>query len=461
MKTTIHFYLVFILISCAYKSAFAQGFVQINAEQNGKQVTLSANQVLELRLPCNPSTGYAWYLRNNNNEIIRQADGIIEQTGNWEFIADRPMAGTPGQQIIRFIGIERGEADLHLAYMQPWSEAQPRQQYSLSVISEGAYTGTYKAPVPVAAKSEKINRSGSVPLPAKFSWLDEKIMTPITSSVCGSSWAFAACGQFEANIKRFDHVTRNLSEQWLINCDEDKYNCDGGMYPGNMFQKYGAVYEYDAPFKGTNGECKSPYPYHEKILGFVDIGATPTVAQLKEAIYTYGPVWAEVTAGNNFSTYMSGILIASDPGEVNHAIVLVGWNDSTESFVLRNSWGSAWGEQGYMRIKYGTNRVGEHAFGMIYKDPATSIQETADLKNAISIYPNPSVDDKLIIQLKQAGEANTQLAITIQDMQGRIVFKQDTKSDTTVEVNTHAFSKGVYVVTIASDTQSENYKIVK
>lgn len=461
MKTIHYIPLVFILISCSYRSASAQGFVRIQAEQNGKQIAITSNQVLEVRLPCNPSTGYAWYLRNSNNEVIREADGIVEQIGNWEFIADRPdpMPGAPGQQIIRFTGKAAGTANLHLAYIQPWSGEAPLQQYSVAVSSEGAYTGNYNAPAETT--TEILHLPSSSALPAKFSWLDEKIMTPVPSSVCGSNWAFAACAQFEANIKRLDHVTRNLSEQWLINCDEDKYNCDGGYYPGNMFQKYGAVYEADAPFKGTNADCKSPYPYHEKITGFSDMGQTPTIEQLKQAIYTYGPVWAEVTVGNNFNSYHSGILTQSDPGEVNHAIVLVGWNDSTESFVLRNSWGPGWGEQGYMRIKYGISRVGEHATYMVYKDPTTGIDQTPLFDNIASIYPNPAIEDHFTIQLNRMQDNNTQLSITVQDVQGRTLFGQDAKPNTKVVVDTHTFSKGVYLVTIVSGAQRATYKMIK
>jgi predicted secreted protein len=461
MKKTNYFYLAFILVSCSWMNSSAQNFVQINAEQNGKQVTIAADQVLEVQLPAQPSTGYGWYLRNSNNEITRQA-GIVEQVGNWEFTSDNPKnsIGATGKQIIHLIAKEAGNADLHFAYVKPWSQESPLQEYNVSVVSEGAYIGSYKAPAEI--KAEEITLSKSSALPAKFSWKDENKLTAVKNQAsCGSCWAFAACGQFEANIKRFDNVTRDLSEQWLVNCDKDYDGCGGGMYPGNMFQKYGAVYEADAPYKGKDGTCASSYTYHEKIISFKEIATTPTTSQIKEAIYTYGPVWAGVVAGNNFSAYSSGVFTKSDAGELNHAILLVGWDDATSSWVLRNSWGASWGESGYMRIKYGTCQVGAQGTYMVYKDPATGIDETKAFESIATIYPNPSVDDKLTIQLNRMEDNNATLNVTIHDVQGRVIVKQDAKPNTKMEISTQAFSKGMYFVTVASEAQSANYKIVK
>lgn len=462
MKKTNYFYLALILVSCSFMNAFGQDFVKISSEQNGKQVAIAADQVLEVQLPSNPSTGYGWYLRNSNNEIVREMNGIVEQVGNWEFISgnSKNTMGASGQQIIRFIGKAAGNVTLNFAYVRPWSEEAPLQEYNISLTSEGAYTGSYKAPAEVKAEETKLSKSNA--LPAKFSWKDQNALTSVKNQgSCGSCWAFAACGQFEGNIKRFDNQTRDLSEQWIVNCDKEFDGCGGGMYPGDMFQKYGAVYEADAPYKGKDGTCAASYTYHEKIISYKEIATTPTTDQIKEAIYTYGPVWAGIVAGNNFSAYSSGVFSKSDAGDLNHAILLVGWDDASSCWVLRNSWGASWGEQGYMRIKYGTCKVGAQGTYMVYKDPTTGIDETPAFANIASVYPNPSTDDKFTVQLNRMEDNNAQLTITINDVQGRVIYKQDAKPNTKVEINTQAFSKGMYFVTVASETQSANYKVVK
>lgn len=462
MKKSNYFYLVVVLISYSFMNANAQNFVQINKDQNGQQVTIASDQVLEVQLPFNPSTGYAWYLRNDNNEIVRQAAGVVEQVGDWQAVSDSrsQTIGSPRKQIIRFVGKAAGAVNLNFVCIRPWSDEAPLDKYNVSLISLGAYTGNYKAPEEVKVEEQKPSKSNA--LPAKFSWKDENKLTPVKNQAsCGSCWAFAACGQFESLIKRYDNVTRDLSEQWLVNCDKDFEGCGGGMHPGDMFVKYGAVYEADLTYKGKDGTCAASYTYHEKILSFKEIATTPTTDQIKEAIYTYGPVWAGVVAGTNFSNYSSGVLTKSDAGELDHAILLVGWDDATSSWVLRNSWGSSWGEAGYMRIKYGMCKVGAQGTYMVYKDATTGVDEKKLFNNIATVFPNPVVDDRITIQLNDLLNRDTQLTIAINDVQGRTIYKQEAKPNMQVEFNTQALAKGMYFVTVSSATESVNYKIVK
>lgn len=449
-------------MACTFLNMFGQGFVQVGKNQGGQQFSIAADQVLEIQLPSTPSTGYGWYLRNSNNEIIQQVDGIVEQAGNWEFISDNPKMsiGASGQQIIRFTGKSAGMTNLHFVYIRPWENEAPMDQFNIAVKSEGAYTGSYKAPAEV--KPADITLAKTSALPAKFSWLDEKKLSPVKNQAsCGSCWSFAACGQFESNIMRFDNVVRDLSEQWLVNCDKEFDGCGGGMYPGDMFEKYGAVYETDAPYKGKDGTCAASYTYHEKIIDFKEIATVPTIEQMKQAIQTYGPLWAGIVAGSNFSAYKSGVFSKTDPGELDHAILLVGWDDATQSWILRNSWGASWGESGYMKIKYGTSQVGAQATYMVYKNSVTGISEEQAFSTIATMYPNPVADEKLTISLSHFDNTNSPLTITIDDVQGRVIFKQDAKQDSKLEVGTQGFSKGMYFVNVTSGTHSTNYKFVK
>jgi cathepsin L len=86
------------------------------------------------------------------------------------------------------------------------------------------------------------------------------------------------------------------------------------------------------------------------------------VAQLKSAIYTHGGVSAGVTVDSYFQAYTGGVYANtgnSDP--INHAIVLVGWDDTKGAWLMKNSWGPSWGVNGFMWIKYGTSNVGTGA----------------------------------------------------------------------------------------------------
>jgi C1A family cysteine protease len=263
---------------------------------------------------------------------------------------------------------------------------------------------------------------------------------------CGSCWAFASAGSFESVVKIWDNVTRDVAEQWLVNCTSGM-NCSGGMFPGSMYKSTGCVYEPDQPYTGVNGTCGSSYTYHEKPAGYKAIGSNPTTAQIKQAIYDYGPVWAAIDAGSNFQSYSSGVFTQSDGTQCNHAIVLCGWDDATGSWVLRNSWGTSFGENsGYMRIKWGVSAVGYQATYLDYKGVInhnpTSVSNL-DQSYSIRVFPNPGSG---VFTFADLANENT---IEIYDFVGKLVY-QTTSKNTSVAVDLKEKSQGVYTYKITN-----------
>jgi C1A family cysteine protease len=462
MKKLNYFYLSLALIVCAAFSMNAQNFISVDKGQAGQQISISQDQVLEVRLPMTPSNGYAWYLKNANNENVQEL-GALQQVGDWTFVSDHPEQpiGASGYQIIRYVGKASGSANLHFELIQPWTQEKAMDTYDIEAVSAGSYKGDYKAPeqAKLDDKVETYTASKSSALPAAFSWLDQGKLTVVKNQgQCGSCWAFAACGSFESVLKIKDGVTRDIAEQWLVNCTSGS-SCSGGWCPDNMFKTYGAVYETDAKYTGKDGTCASSYTYHEKITGYKQIATNPTVDQIKQAIQTYGPVWIAVCVGSNFNAYKTGVLTKTDAGSVNHAVVLCGWDDANSCWILRNSWGTSWGEnQGYMRIKYGTSQVGYNATYIQYGS-VTGIDEDQAADQSASVYPNPIVDGKFTVNLSQF-ESNQPITITINDIQGKVVYKQEEKQNTKVEINAENFSKGMYFVNVSSQSKTANYKIV-
>jgi inhibitor of cysteine peptidase len=463
MKKRTHFYLSLAFVAAAAFSMNAQNFISVDKSKAGQQITIAPDQVLEVRLPMAPSNGYAWYLKNSNNENI-QGLGALQQVGDWTFVSDHPEQpiGASGYQIIRYIAKASGSANLHFELIRPWTQEKALDAYDIEAVSAGAYTGDYKAPEQTKVEDKvevNISANKSAALPASFSWLDKKMMTPVKNQgSCGSCWAFASCGVFESMIKAHDNVTRDLSEQWLINCTSGS-NCSDGWFPVNMFEQ-GAVYEADVPYKGKDGTCASSYTRHEKSTSSKEIAEIPTTEQIKTAIYTYGPVWVGVNAGSNFSSYSSGIFSKTDAGECNHAVVLCGWDDANGYWILRNSWGTSWGEnQGYMRIKYGTSKIGTKATYIVY-GTTTSIDGDQIAAQQTAVYPNPIVDGKLTVNLNQF-ENNQPITITIHDIQGKVVYKQEEKQNFKIEIDAETFSKGMYFVNVSSQSKTANYKVVK
>jgi C1A family cysteine protease len=384
MKKTLLFLLVAVFFSIVVRG---QNFVSVTKSNNGQTINLSADQVLEVKLPRTPSNGYVWCLSNvaGNKEIQRS----ITQIGDGDFISARTTAngkvlvGQSGTQIIRYIGTLQGTTVLSMELIRPWENNSPSiDNFTITVISGGKYTGSYIAPV---AKKPNHVTSTSKSTPSKWDWRSQ--CTPIANQMsCGDCWAFAGVGAFECNIKIHDGVTRDISEAYLTNCDNDLdfAGCGGGWCPLNYWlAPKGAVYESDSPWttslgNGTTGTCIPPYPFHETIDSYAvvpgesPVDSIPPDINMKDAIYNYGPIWVTIDAsGNAFSNYSNGIFTGSG-GITNHAVVLVGWVDSASVsgggyWILRNSWGSSWGMNGYMYISYGSAQVGCFANYIVYK----------------------------------------------------------------------------------------------
>jgi hypothetical protein len=220
-------------------------------------------------------------------------------------------------------------------------------------------------------------------LPASFDWRPLGGCTPIKSQrACGSCWAFATVGAFECSILIKDGEVVNLAEQWLVSCNQETetphvlgkggWGCNGGWWAHDYFTgaktdpcgEAGAVLTVYSPYYGNVPTCDCPYPHDYAMDSWAFIAGEdviPEVNAIKEAIMLYGPVCAAVYVNNAFLSYDNGVFNDSADQEVNHAIVLVGWDDEQGTsgvWILRNSWNYAWGEGGYMRIEYGCSRVG-------------------------------------------------------------------------------------------------------
>lgn len=237
--------------------------------------------------------------------------------------------------------------------------------------------------------------------PSSFDWRTQGGTTPIKNQAsCGGCWAFGTVGPLESQIKLQCGVTADLSEQYLISCNTDNWGCDGGWWahdyhlskPPENDTRTGAVYEVSLRYQATDAECKGPYthPYRITNWSYVSGQPRPTVQAIKQAIFTYGPIAAAIHVGPKFQAYSSGIFDADESGQINHAIVLVGWNDDRGAddgyWILRNSWGTGWGENGYMRIRYGRSQVGYSANYIQFacESPTPGPTALADLKGSLS-----------------------------------------------------------------------------
>jgi len=221
-------------------------------------------------------------------------------------------------------------------------------------------------------------------LPASFDWRTQGVLGAVRNQgSCGSCWAFSIIGAVEPQIAIQDQVLVDLSEQWLVSCC-GLGGCSGD-WPGTAARYlrcngqytdycggFGAVPEASFPYQGWDAPCNCPYPHTYCLDSYTYVGpqwGIPTVNQIKQAILDHGPVSVCVDATSAFQGYNGGIFNSCSGTSINHAVVLVGWDDNQGTdgvWFLRNSWGAGWGEQGYMRIAYNCSMVGYGALYVTY-----------------------------------------------------------------------------------------------
>ena len=233
-------------------------------------------------------------------------------------------------------------------------------------------------------------------LPASFDWRNYNGHSYIgrvrNQGYCGSCYAFAAAASAEGvyNLAKglTDTKCANFSESFIIWClgrlssyNSHFFGCDGADYD---------YMELEALTKeGISREAKFPYTiedpgscthWSDPRVKFSEWHRIPCsdVNTIKTAIMTYGAVDVAVYVTSAFEAYSGGIYqdtntscysAPCDYTPTNHAVALVGWDDATQTWILRNSWGSSWGENGYMRIKFKSARVACEATYLVFNSP--------------------------------------------------------------------------------------------
>ena len=115
---------------------------------------------------------------------------------------------------------------------------------------------------------------------------------------------------------------------------------------------------------GVKNSCK-PSAGYLKAMSWDYVNSPPdqmpTVAQLKEALVAHGPIVTPIFYDKCLANYRSGVFNEKDAGMVNHVVLLIGWDDKKQAWLIKNSWGEEWGEKGFGWIKYGSNNIGVFA----------------------------------------------------------------------------------------------------
>jgi len=220
------------------------------------------------------------------------------------------------------------------------------------------FKATYLNYVPL---NETVNRpllELDAPLAAVVDWRTKGAVTPVKDQgQCGSCWAFSATEAIESYFFLKTGKLATLSPQQITSCDKVDGGCNGGWpYRAYDYVKSagGMELESDYPYtsgSGSTGTCKfvsSKVVAGTKLNSYTSIAKSE--AQLQAALNN-GPA-SVCVAADAFQTYRGGIL-KSCPGSIDHCVQAVGYDSGNNYWIVRNSWATTWGEQGYIRIAMG------------------------------------------------------------------------------------------------------------
>nr|XP_034841271.1 uncharacterized protein LOC117997184 [Maniola hyperantus] len=201
-----------------------------------------------------------------------------------------------------------------------------------------------------------------VRLPTDIDWRDKNVVTSVKNQGgCGSCWAFSTVGNVESmNAIKTGQLT-DLSEQQLVDCDTQNNGCKSGIPAVALqyFMSKGAMTSESYPYTVADGTCK--YDANSVAVRVADcVSVTGGEDAIAEQLAQMGPLSIAIDSASIH--HYNGAIIhgqSCQSGPINHAVLLVGYGTDSASglkyWIVKNSWGEIWGENGYFRMEKGVN----------------------------------------------------------------------------------------------------------
>jgi C1A family cysteine protease/fibronectin type 3 domain-containing protein len=226
--------------------------------------------------------------------------------------------------------------------------------------------------------------------PSSYDLRPQGKVTPVRDQEdCGSCWAFSVYGSLESNLlpsEAWDFSENNLKNTHGFDVDP----CGGGN--GDMSTAYlarwgGPVSEADDPYNPWSGISPSSLTVRkliQEVLIVPDRAGPLDNENIKEAIMAYGALMTSMYFSDGSYNSLYKAYYYNGTSVPNHAVAIVGWDDNFDksnfassppgngAFIIKNSWGTGWGENGYFYISYYDSKIGKSNYMFNGAKPITS-----------------------------------------------------------------------------------------